>query len=117
MSIMRTRWIKVDARIVECFRAWEEPANASRPAFEIVADIKLPAGTTERVSCQQRLITRTHRWRPPDPGDVVPGKWDSERRQLRLELSGDIRYDERMIKRLGRTVDSPTWPPTGVGGM
>jgi hypothetical protein len=115
--MMGTRWIKVDARVVECFRAWEEPWTASHPAFEIVADIRTPEGTTERLAFQQTLNTRTHHWRPPDPGEVVPAKWDPARRELRLDLSGDARYDERVIKRLGRTRDAATWPPTGFGGM
>jgi hypothetical protein len=39
-----TRWIKVDATIVECFRAWEESRGAAQPWFEIVADIKTRPG-------------------------------------------------------------------------
>ena len=112
-----TRWIKVDATIVECFRAWEEPPTASRPWFEIVADIRTPAGDVERVSSQQKLNTRVHHWRAPNPGDVVPAKWDPADRKLRLELDGDLRYDEKLIKRLGRSSEAPTWPPTGVGGI
>ena len=45
-----TRWIKVDATIVECFRAWGEPWNATHPWFEIVADMKTPDGAVERVT-------------------------------------------------------------------
>jgi hypothetical protein len=48
-----TRWIKVDATIVECFRAWEEPLRSAHPRFEIVADITTPSGDVERVSSQQ----------------------------------------------------------------
>ena len=56
-----TRWIKVDATIVECFRAWGSP-EARHPVFEIVADIKTPSGQVERVSSQQKLNTLTHHW-------------------------------------------------------
>ena len=110
-----TRWIKVEATIVECFRAWGEPWNATHPWFEIVADIETPDGAVERVTVQQRLNSRTHRWRPPDPGDVVCARWDPDHRQTRLDLGGDPRYDERLIRALGRTRDAPTWPPTGFG--
>ena len=110
-----TRWIKVDATIVECFRAWGEPWNATHPWFEIVADIETPDGAVERVTVQQRLNSRTRRWRPPDPGDVVGARWDPDHRQLRLDLGGDPRYDERLIRALGRTREAPTWPPTGFG--
>jgi hypothetical protein len=47
----------------------------------------------------------------------VPAKWDPVHRKLRLDLRGDTRYDEKMIKKLGRTREAPTWPPTGVGGI
>ena len=104
-----TRWIKVDARIVECFRAWDEPLLAPRPWFEVVADITTPAGSVQRVSSWQRLNTLTHRWRAPDPGDVVPAKWDPATRQVRLDLGGDPRYDEKLIRWLGRTREPPTW--------
>jgi hypothetical protein len=110
-----TRWIKVDATIVECFRAWEEPWTASHPWFEVIADIKTPGGKVERVSSQQKLHARTHHWRPPDPGDVVSARWDPERGHLRLDLGGDPRYDEKVIRALGRTRTAPTWPPTGFG--
>jgi hypothetical protein len=70
-----TRWIKLDAMIVECFRATESP-RAAHPWFEIVADIKTAAGTVARISSQQKLNSLTHHWRPPDPGDVVPARWD-----------------------------------------
>jgi hypothetical protein len=112
-----TRWIKVDAKVVECFRAWEEPPGAAHPWFEIVADIKTPAGAVERVSTRQKLQTLTHHWRAPDPGDVVPAKWDPAHRELRLDLGGDPRYDEKLIKALARTGDAP-WPgpPGGSGG-
>jgi hypothetical protein len=36
-------------------------------------------------------------------------------RRLRLNLRGDPRYDEKVIRWLGRTRDAPTWNPTGVG--
>lgn len=111
------RWIKVDATIVECFRAWSEPPGTAHPWFEIVADVRTPAGSVQRVSSRQRLNTRTHRWRPPDPGSVVPARWDPVHRELRLKLDGDPRYDEKLIKALGRTRDAPTWPPVGGGGM
>jgi hypothetical protein len=104
-----SRWTKVDARIVECFRAWGEPPLAPRPFFEIVADVMTPAGTIEHVSSQQRLTTLTHRWRAPDPGDVVRARWDPANRRLRLNLGGDPRYDERLIRWLGRTRERPTW--------
>jgi hypothetical protein len=110
-----TRWIKVDATIVECFRAWGEPWTAAHPRFEIVVDIERPGAGVERVTAQQKLSSRTHRWRAPDPGDVVTARWDPEQRDLRLDLGGDPRYDEKMIKALGRTRDAPTWPPSGFG--
>ena len=110
-----TRWIKVEATIVECFRAWGEPPRSPNPLYEIVADIKSPAGEVQQLSSQQRLSTRTHRWRPPDPGEVVPARWDPAHRRLRLDLGGDPRYDEKLIKALGRTRDAPTWPPAGSG--
>ena len=72
------------------------------------------------MSWQQRLDTHTHHWRAPDPGEIVPAQWDPVNHQLRLDLSGDPRYDKRLIKKLGRTVDgSPgsKWPPVGGGGM
>ena len=72
----RTRWIKVDATIVECFRASGEPPQTPHPLFEIVAEIKTPSGQVERVNSQQKLHTLTHRWRPPEPGDVVSASWD-----------------------------------------
>ena len=112
-----TRWIKVDATIVECFRAWSEPRTATNPWFEVVADINIAGGGVERVSSQQKLNGRTHRWRPPDPGDVVAARWDPGHRQLRLDLNSDPRYDEKMIKALGRTRDAPMWPPTGFGDV
>ena len=114
----RTRWIKVDATIVECFRAWGEPAEAPHPLFEIVVDIKTPSGQVERVSSQQRLHTLTHRWRPPEPGDVVSASWDRAGRNLRPDLSRDPRYNEKLIKALGRTRDAgASHPgPTGLGG-
>jgi hypothetical protein len=108
-----TRWVKVDARIVECFRAWGEPWQAAHPWFEIVADIETAAGTTERVSSRQRLSTYTHHWRAPDPGEVVSAKWDPAHRALRLELRGDARYDKKLIKRLGRTREQRSWGPFG----
>jgi hypothetical protein len=111
-----TRWIKVVATIVECFRAWEEPPSAAHPWFEIVADIETSPGTVERVSSQQKLYTRTHHWRAPDPGDHVPAKWDPAHRRLRLDLGGDPRYDEKLIKALGRTKYAQGWGPPGVGG-
>jgi hypothetical protein len=120
MIMPGTRWINVDATIVECFRAWGEPPRSANPLYEIVADIKSPAGELESVSSQQRLKTRTHRWRAPDPGDVVPARWDPSHRELRLDLGGDPRYDEKLIKKLGRTLDgSPgsKYPPVGGGGM
>jgi hypothetical protein len=101
-----TRWIKVDATIVECFRAWDEPRAATHPWFEIIADIKTPAGEVERVSSRQKLNTLTHHWRAPDPGDVVPAKWDPAGRKLRLDLGRDARYNEKLIKMRGRTLDA-----------
>jgi hypothetical protein len=106
-------WIKVDATIVECFRAWGEPWTAAHPWFEIVADITTPAGDVKRVTSRQKLHTRTHRWRAPDPGEVVPARWDATRRKLQLELGGDVRYDEKLIKKLGRTRDPSAWPRYG----
>jgi hypothetical protein len=66
------RWIKVDATIVECFRAWGEPWRAAHPRFEIVADIKTATGSIERVSSQQRLNTFTHHWRHRILGTSCP---------------------------------------------
>ena len=59
-----TRWTKVDATIVECFRAWGESAETRHPMFEIVADINTPSGQVERVTSQQRLNTLTRHWPP-----------------------------------------------------
>jgi hypothetical protein len=98
-----SRWIKVDAKIVECFRTWEEPAATQHPWFEIVADITTSAGDVERVSSKQKLNTLTHHWRAPAPGDFVPARWDPSQRELRLDLGGDPRYDEKLIKARGRT--------------
>ena len=112
-----TRWIKVDATILECFRAWEESWRTSHPWFEIVADIKTPAGEVERVSSRQKLNTFTHHWRAPEPGDVVSARWDPGGRKLRLDLRRDPRYNEKLIKMRDRTRDAP-WPrpPGGSGG-
>ncbi len=110
-----SRWILIEATIIECFRAWEEPWTATNPLFEIVAEVKIPGRGVERVTAQQKLNRRTHRWRAPDPGDVVAARWDPEHRRLRLDLDGDPRYDERVIRALGRTRDAPTWPRTGFG--
>lgn len=107
------RWIKVDATIIECFRSWGEPARAPHPWYQIVADIKTSTGEVQRVASQQKLYTSTHRWRPPDPGDVVPAEWDSTHRKLRLDLGGDPRYDEKLIKALGRDRDAS--PPSIFG--
>jgi hypothetical protein len=101
-----TRWIEVDATIVECFRAWQEPLRSAHPWFEIVADIRTPAGEVQTVSSQQKLNTRTHHWRPPDPGEVVAAKWDPAHRKLRLDLRRDPRYHEKLIRALGRTRDA-----------
>jgi hypothetical protein len=114
--MQRRRWIKVEATIVECFRAWEEPPSNTHPWFQIVADIRTPSGQAERVSSQQKLNTRTRHWRAPNPGDLVHARWDPVQRELRLLLRGDIRYDEKLIRAAGRTREPPTWPPTGVGG-
>ena len=53
--------------------------------------------------------------RPPDPGDVVSASWNPADRKLRLDLGGDARYNEKLIKALGRTHDAPPGP-SGVGG-
>ena len=110
-----TRWIKLDATIVECFRVWGEPPKNPHPWYEIVADIKTPGGEVERVGSQQKLNTRARHWRPPAPGDVVPARWDPAHRKLRLDLGGDPRYDEKLIKVLVRTHHAPSGPP-GIGG-
>lgn len=110
-----TRRIKVDATIVECFRAWGESSETRHPLFEIIADIKTPSGQVERVTSQQKLHTFTHRWRPPEPGQVVSASWDPKDRKLRLDLGRDARYNEKLIKALGRTRDAGSGPP-GVGG-
>lgn len=111
-----TRWITVDATIVECFRAWGEPLTTPRPWFEVVADIETGADGAERVTFHQRLNTLTHHWRSPDPGDVVRAKWDPAHHALRLDLGGDLRYDERLIRAIGRTREAPSWPPIGLPG-
>ena len=110
-----TRWIKVDATIVECFRAWDESSETRHPLFEIVADINTPSGQVERVTSQQKLHTHTHHWRPPEPGEVVSASWDPRDRKLRLDLSNDARYNEKLIKALGRTRDAASGAP-GIGG-
>ena len=69
----------------------------------------------ERVTAQQRLNTRAHHWRAPDPGDVVPAKWDPAKRKLRLELGRDLRYDEKLIKRLGRSREALTYVAEQAG--
>jgi hypothetical protein len=114
-----TGWIKVEATIVECFRAWDEPPTSAHPWFEIVADITTPTGEVERVSSQQKLNTHTHHWRPPDPGEIVPARWNPAHRRLRLDLRSDPRYDEKVIRALGRTREANTgsWmPPPGTSG-
>jgi hypothetical protein len=111
-----SRWIKVDATIVECFRAWDEPRTAAHPWFEIVADIKTPTGTVERVTSRQKLNTVTHHWQAPDPGAVVTAKWDPAHRELRLDLGRDPRYDKKVIKAMGRTLDARAYGPPGPGG-
>ena len=113
--MLGTRWIKVEARIVECFRASEEGPAAAHPWYEIVADIKTPAGKVERVSSKQKLNTLTHHWRAPDPGVVVSARWDHAHRELRLDLRRDPRYDERLIRALGRTRDAPPGAPNQTG--
>ena len=110
-----SRWVSVEATIIECFRTWGEPPSNARPWFEIVADVKTPAGATERVSSQQKLKTLTHRWRAPDPGEVVPARWDPARHVIRLALGGDLRYDEKLLSAIGRTRDPPTWPAADLG--
>lgn len=111
-----TRWIKVDATIVECSRQWGESPKTRDQLFEIVADIRLPSSQVVRVSSQQKLRTVTHRWRPPEPGDVVSALWDPGSRTLRLDLGRDARYNEKLIKALGRTRDASFPGPTGLGG-
>jgi hypothetical protein len=112
---VRKRWTQIDARIVECFRAWDEPPGAPHPWFEIIADIRTPSGEVERVDARQRLNTHAHHWRAPDPGDVVRARWDAAHRVLRLDLRRDPRYDEKLIKALARTRDAAPGPP-GIGG-
>jgi hypothetical protein len=112
---VHNRWTKIDARIVECFRAWDEPLGAAHPWFEIVADIETSPGKVERVGARQKLSTHIHHWHAPDPGDVVPARWDGAHRVLRLDLSGDPRYDEKLIKALARTRAASPGPP-GIGG-
>jgi hypothetical protein len=110
-----TRWIKVQATIVECSRAGEERPAAAHPWYEIVADIKTPAGKVKRVSSRQKLNTLTHHWRAPEPGDVVSARWDQAHRDVRLNLRRDPRYDERVIRALGRTRDVPPGSPNQTG--
>jgi hypothetical protein len=95
-----TRWIKVDATIVECFRAWREQPTNPHPSYEIVADIKAPAGEVERVSSQQKLRTVAHHWRPPNPGDVVHARWT---RASRVALGSGRRSSLR------READQSAW--------
>ena len=87
------------------------------PSFEIVADIKTSDGKVERVSSQQKLDTYTHHWRAPDPGDIVPVRWDPTQRRLRLDLRGDPRYDKKSDQAAWEDPRTPSWPPTGVGGV
>ena len=110
-----TRWIKVDATIVECFRAWDESSETRLPLFEIAANIKTPTGQVERVTSEQKLHTLTHHRRPPEPGAVVSARWDPRGRKLRLDLGNDARYNEKLIMALGRTRDAASGPP-GIGG-
>jgi hypothetical protein len=110
-----TRWIKVEATIVECFRAGEERPAAAHRWYEIVADIKTPAGKVERVRSKQKLNALTHHWRAPEPGDVVSARWNHAHRELRLDLRRDPRYDERLIRALGRTRDASPGPPNQTG--
>lgn len=107
-------WDKVQATIVECFRAWHEPVGATHPWFEIVADIETSAGEMQRITSHQKLSSLTHHWRAPEPGDVVPARWDPAHRRLRLALGGDPRYDEKLIHALGRTRDP--WSAWRYGG-
>jgi hypothetical protein len=113
-NLAARRGLRVDATIVECFRAWEDPLRNRHPWFEIVADIKTPDGRAERVSARQKLNSRTLHWRPPDPSEIVPARWDPAYRKLRLDLSGDPLFDERVVKKLGRTRHPP--PPFSPGG-
>lgn len=118
LVMLGTRWIKVDATIVECFRAWGESSKTRHPLFEIVADVKIRSGQVERVTSQQKLRTLTHRWRPPEPGDVVSARWDPAGHNLRLDLGRDARYNEKLSAALRRTRDAgASHPgPTGLGG-
>ena len=109
-------WIKVEATIFECFRAWEEPVRAAHPRFEIVADIRTAAGEVERFTSQQKLRGLTHHSRAPDPGDVVAARWDPMHRKLRLDLAGDARYDEKLIKARGRSRPPPSPPSPPASG-
>jgi hypothetical protein len=106
--------IRVEATIVECYRAFDEAPRAVHPWFEIVAEIETPTGDVERVTARQRLYTRTHHWRPPDPGERVAARWDPTTRDVQLALGDDARYDERLIKKLGRTRDAGSWSPIGA---
>jgi hypothetical protein len=113
----RAGWVKVTAKIVECFRAFEEPVGSAHPWYEIVADIKTPGVELEGVAARQKLSGFRFRWRAPDPGEVVSARWDPAHRELRLDLRGDPRYDERLIRALGRTRRAvpPSGPTGGVG--
>jgi hypothetical protein len=102
---------------VECFRACEEPPQAAHPWFEIVADIGSGAGGSERVSSRQRLNTTGHHWRAPEPGDTVPARWNVAHRTLQLDLGGDVRYDENVLRSLGRTLEPRTWGAYGDSSM
>ena len=109
-----SRWVSVEATIIECFRTWGEPPSNARPWFEIVADVTTPAGTIERVSSRQKLDTLTHQWRAPKPGEIVPARFNPARGKLRLELGGDPRYDERRRKAIERKHSSSP-APIGIG--
>jgi hypothetical protein len=113
----RAGWIKVEARIIECFRAWDEPPRKPHPWYEIVADIRTPSGDVQRVTSHQKLSGLRYRWRAPDPGEVVAASWDPQQDKIRLELRGDPRYDEKLIRAIGRTRDAmpPSGPTGGVG--
>jgi hypothetical protein len=113
----RARWIKVEATIIECFRAWGEPLGKPHPRYEIVADIKAPDGGVERVTSHQKLSGLRYRWRAPDPGEVVAASWDPGQNKLRLDLRRDPRYDEKLIRAIDRRrgVNRPRRPTSRLG--
>jgi hypothetical protein len=81
-----TRWIKAEATIVECFRAYgERPAN-TYPSLEIVADMKV-AGISNASAHSRRRPPVPVVGARPIPSEVVP-----ENRAKRITNSARIEF-------------------------